>query len=158
MMLPQLGMLGGVPAPRKERIASTIIADAATKVPCTRSGGNVLGRMWRHRMRKKPVPLAKAASTKGSSRKVSTTPRTRRVTRGTSATVIAKITFSMLARVSAINAIAISTAGIDISPSMIRITIASVQRLKPVTRPIRSPNPLASSATLIPTVSDTRAP
>jgi hypothetical protein len=41
---------------------------------------------------------------------------------------------------------------------MIRITIASVHRLKPVTRPMASPNPLASSATLIPTVSETRAP
>ena len=109
-------------------------------------------------MRKKSVPLACAASTKGSSRKVKTTPRTRRVTRGTSATVIAKMTFSRLARVNAINAIAIRIAGIDISPSMIRMTIASVQRLKPVTRPIARPIPLASSATLIPTISDTRAP
>ena len=109
-------------------------------------------------MRTKPVPLAKAASTKGSSRKVSTTPRTRRVTRGTSATVIAKMTFSRLARVSAIRAIAISTDGIDISPSMIRMTIASAQRLKPVTRPISRPRPMLSSATLIPTVSETRAP
>jgi hypothetical protein len=33
--------------------------------------------------------------------------------------------------------------GIDISPSMIRITIASVHRLKPVTRPMTSPRPLA---------------
>src|ERR1700730_14997324 len=96
MMLPQLGILGGVPAPRKERIASTIIADAATKVPCTRSGGKVLGRMCRHRMRKKPVPLAKAASTKGSSRKVKTTPRTRRGARGTSATGILKKIVSKL--------------------------------------------------------------
>ena len=80
------------------------------------------------------------------------------MTRGTSATVIAKMTFSMLARVSAIKAIAIRIAGIDISPSMTRMTIASVQRLKPVTRPIASPSAVLSSATLIPTVSDTRAP
>ena len=58
MMLPQLGMLGGVPAPMKDRIASVIIAAAAMKVPCTSSGGNVLGRMWRHRIAEKPVPLA----------------------------------------------------------------------------------------------------
>ena len=63
-------------------------------------------------------------------------PRTRRVTRGTSATVIAKMTFSRLARVSAISAIAIKTDGIDISPSMIRITTASTQRVNPVTTPI----------------------
>ena len=46
------------------------------------------------------MPEAIAASTKGCSRRLSTTPRTRRVTRGTSETVIAKITFPMLARVS----------------------------------------------------------
>ena len=63
MMLPQLGMLGGVPAPRNDRIASVIIAAAAMKVPCTKSGGNVLGTMWRHKIRVKPVPLAIAAST-----------------------------------------------------------------------------------------------
>ena len=42
--------------------------------------------------------------------------------------VIAKITFCRLARVSAISAIASSTDGIDISPSMTRITTASTQR------------------------------
>ncbi len=109
-------------------------------------------------MRGRLVPLAMAASTNGRSRNVKTTPRTSRLTRGTSATVIAKTTFSRLARVSAISAIAISTAGIDISPSMTRIRIASAQRLKPVTRPIKRPSVVLASATLIPTVSDTRAP
>ena len=84
--------------------------------------------------------------------------RTSRVTRGTSATVIAKMTFCRLARVSAIRAIAISTDGIDISPSMMRITIASTARLNPVTSPMKSPSPVERIATLIPTVSDTRAP
>src|ERR1700744_6209797 len=32
MMLPQLGMIGGVPAPMKDRIASVIMAEAQTKV------------------------------------------------------------------------------------------------------------------------------
>ena len=68
------------------------------------------------------------------------------------------MTFSRLARVNAIRAIAIRIAGIDISPSMMRITMASVQRLNPVMSPITSPTLLASSATLIPTVSDMRAP
>ena len=35
IMLPQLGMLGGDPAPRKLRAASTRIALAHMKVPCT---------------------------------------------------------------------------------------------------------------------------
>src|SRR5438105_8498729 len=34
-----------------DRIASVIIAAAAMKVPCTRRGGNVLGTMWRHKIR-----------------------------------------------------------------------------------------------------------
>src|SRR5579871_2390527 len=88
--------------------------------------------MCRHRMRSARVPLATAASTNGSSRSASTTPRTSRLTRGTSAIVIARMTLPRLARVSAISAIAISTAGIDISPSMTRISNASAQRLKPV--------------------------
>ena len=87
-----------------------------------------------------------------------TTPRTRRVTRGTSATVIAKITFWRLARVSAISAIAIRTDGIDISPSMIRMTTESTQRVNPATTPIARPKAVLSSATLTPTISDTRAP
>ena len=72
--------------------------------------------------------------------------------------MIAKTTFSRLARVSAISAIAISTAGIDISPSMIRMTIASTQRVNPVTTPIARPSAVLKSATLIPTIKETRAP
>ena len=101
-------------------------------MPCTISGATVFGRMWRISVRGRPVPEAIAASTKGCSRSVSTTLRTSRTTRGTSAMVMATITFSMLALVSAISAIASSTGGIDISPSITRITIASSQRMKPV--------------------------
>ena len=72
--------------------------------------------------------------------------------------MIAKITFSMLARVNAIKAIAIRTDGIDINPSIIRMTIASTQRVKPAMTPIARPQVVASSATLMPTISDTRAP
>ena len=72
--------------------------------------------------------------------------------------MIATITFSMLALVSAISAIASSTGGIDISPSITRITIASSQRTKPVTRPIARPTSVLKTATARPTASDTRAP
>ena len=53
---------------------------------------------------------------------------------------MATITLPTLALVSAISAIASSTDGIDIRPSMTRITTASSQRTKPVTRPIASPS------------------
>lgn len=38
MMLPQVGVSGGKPTPRKDRIASTRIAEAQMNVPCTISG------------------------------------------------------------------------------------------------------------------------
>ena len=49
------------------------------------------------------------------------------------------ITFLTLDWLSEISAIASRIAGIAIRPSMIRITIASRRRTKPVTRPIASP-------------------
>ena len=60
---------------------------------------------------------------------------------------MAKMTLPMLAWVSAISAIASRTGGIDISPSMMRMTIASAQRLKPVTRPMARPSAVLSNAT-----------
>src|SRR4029077_9624027 len=45
MMLPQLGISGGTPAPRKLRPASISMAEAQTYVACTISGASVLGKM-----------------------------------------------------------------------------------------------------------------
>src|SRR4051812_11778373 len=158
MTFPQLGTFGGMPAPRKERIASTMMAEAQIYVACTMSGGTVFGRMWRSRMRHTGVPTACAASTNGCSRSVSTTLRTSRVTLGTSAMVMARITLPMLARVSAISAIASSTGGIAIRPSMMRISTASTRRAKPETRPMARPAVVLRNATAKPTISETRAP
>ena len=55
--------------------------------------------------------------------------RTRRTTRGTSGTMIATITLIRPARNSETSAIASRIAGIAISPSIRRITIASTQRM-----------------------------
>ncbi|OIQ66391.1 hypothetical protein GALL_520410 [mine drainage metagenome] len=63
MMLPQLGMIGGVPAPMNDNVASVIIADAQMKVACTMSGANVLGRMCFQTITGARVPEAIAAST-----------------------------------------------------------------------------------------------
>ena len=43
MMLPQVGVSGGMPMPRNDRIASSRIALAQMKVPCTISAGIVFG-------------------------------------------------------------------------------------------------------------------
>ena len=59
MMLPQLGMFGGVPAPMNDKIASVIIADAQTYVACTSSGATVFGSMWRTSMRGVVVPAGR---------------------------------------------------------------------------------------------------
>ena len=72
--------------------------------------------------------------------------------------VIARMTLPTLPRVSAISAIASRIGGIDISPSMKRITMPSAQRTKPETRPMASPTAEAKIATDKPTVSETRAP
>jgi peptide/nickel transport system permease protein len=63
MMLPQVGVSGGMPMPRKDRIASTRIAEAAMNVPWTISGAMVLGRMWRTISSGSLVPCMIAAST-----------------------------------------------------------------------------------------------
>src|SRR5438128_1484007 len=63
MILPQVGLSGGMPTPRKERIASMRIADAAIYVAWTINGGTVLGRMWRAMSGKVGVPTDIAAST-----------------------------------------------------------------------------------------------
>src|SRR5262245_14039467 len=121
MMLPQDGMVGGVPAPIKERIDSTIIALAQIYVACTSIGASELGRMWRRITIGVRVPDADAASTWGCARTDGTRLRTSRETRGTSAMVMATMALPTLARVSAISATASRIGGIDISPSMNRI-------------------------------------
>ena len=72
--------------------------------------------------------------------------------------VIAVMTLPTLPRVSAISAMARRMGGIDISPSMIRMTKPSAQRRKPATRPIAKPATEARKATEKPTRSDTRVP
>ena len=72
--------------------------------------------------------------------------------------VMARMTLPTLPRVSAISAMASRIGGIDISPSITRITMPSARRTKPETRPMASPIAEAISATAKPTVSDTREP
>ena len=72
--------------------------------------------------------------------------------------VMAMMTLPTLPRVSAISAMASRIGGIDIRPSITRMTMPSAQRTKPETRPIASPASEARTATEKPTMSDTRAP
>ena len=61
--LPQVGMSGGRPTPRKLRMASVRMPEAQMKVPCTTSGAMQLGRMWRTMISQVGVPSEIAAST-----------------------------------------------------------------------------------------------
>ena len=128
------------------------------KVACTVIGASVLGRMCFQMIFGTRVPAATAASTYGCSRSDSTTPRTRRETRGTSVMVMAIITLPTLPRVSAISAMASRMPGMDISPSITRITTVSRMRTKPEVRPMNMPMMEAKNATEMPTCSDTRVP
>ena len=71
---------------------------------------------------------------------------------------MARMTLPTLAVVSAISAMASSTEGIDIRPSITRMTMASSQRMKPVTSPIARPTAIENAATAIPTASEMREP
>ena len=78
---------------------------------------------------------------------------------GISAMVMAMMTFCTLPRVSAISAIASRIGGIDIRPSITRMTMASSAADEAGDQADRQcPTSEASSATEKPTVSDTRAP
>ena len=98
------------------------------KVPCTTSGATQFGRMWRSMISSVGVPSEIAASTYGSSRIVSTSERTNRVTRGISGIAIATTTVISEPRHIATSAIAIRIAGIAITPSIKRISKPSSRR------------------------------
>ena len=72
--------------------------------------------------------------------------------------VMAMITFCTLALIRAIMAMASRIAGMAISPSMMRIRMASRVRLYPLSSPITSPRPVLSTATVKPTSSEMREP
>src|SRR5690606_37456539 len=61
--VPSDGWVGGTPTPRKESVASSMMASASPIVPMTRTGPSTLGRMWRIRMRKECTPMMRAAET-----------------------------------------------------------------------------------------------
>src|SRR4030095_15249013 len=60
-MLPQLGVGGGMPSPRKDRLASVRMAVAMYRVPTTTSAYRALGNTWRAITRSCPLPRARAA-------------------------------------------------------------------------------------------------
>ena len=62
-MLPQLGVGGGMPMPRKLRPASVVIATPMLAETITRNGAMHCGATWRSRIRSGDAPTVRAAST-----------------------------------------------------------------------------------------------
>ena len=61
MMLPHVGVSGGMPSPRKLKIASSKIAEPQMNVPWTISGASVLGKTCHQRILCVGVPTDIAA-------------------------------------------------------------------------------------------------
>src|SRR5262250_1359506 len=76
----QVGMSGGKPSPRKDRVDSARMAAATSRVPATMTGPRALGRMWRIIWRKGFAPRLRAASTNSFSRRERNCARTSRAT------------------------------------------------------------------------------
>ena len=74
-MLPQVGISGGTPRPRKLSAASEMIAEAMENVPITTADGNRFGKIWRRMMRVCLAPSDRAASTNSRVRSESACPR-----------------------------------------------------------------------------------
>ena len=65
MMLPQDGLGGCVPMPRKERVASTRIELADHRVISTTMGAAMFGTMWRKMISGVETPEATAGAAQG---------------------------------------------------------------------------------------------
>ena len=80
IMLPQLGVGGCTPRPRKDSPLSSRIALPTPRVAATTAGPSAFGSTWRQSRRGDGTPSAVAASTYGRARTPSTSPRTSRAT------------------------------------------------------------------------------
>jgi hypothetical protein len=90
---PHDGAGGCWPRPRKDRLASAMMAVATVSVACTTSGAKMFGVMWRSRISRFGTPTARAPSTKSSVFTASTWPRVRRTKIGTCERPIAIMAF-----------------------------------------------------------------
>src|SRR5947208_218880 len=91
-MLPQVGVGGGTPTPRKPSAASMTMATPRCVVASTRYGATHWGRTCRRMMRNAEAPLARPASTYAISRTVIATERITRPPKGMRVMAMATIT------------------------------------------------------------------
>src|SRR5713101_6495486 len=95
-MFPQLGAGGGMPMPRKDRVASKLTAVGMYKVARTRTGPSRFGRMSRNMIRQGPAPSDLAASMYSFSFSDRVWPRTMREMPAQEKNVITPITIARL--------------------------------------------------------------
>ena len=74
--VPRDGDVGGAPTPRKDSVASVMMAVATWMVASTSTGPITLGNTWRRMMRRGDTPVTRAACTYSLLRSTSVEPRT----------------------------------------------------------------------------------
>ncbi len=124
-IVPQLGVGGWTPRPRKLSDASAIIAPAMPSVAWTMTEGNAVGSTCRTTIRAERAPSARAACTYSSSRARSTCPRTRRAYPTHPITHSARMTFVRPGPRTATSAIASRMPGNAIRMSIARLIRSS---------------------------------
>ncbi len=158
-MVPQEGVGGCTPSPRKERPASRTIVSPIPSVAATITGAIVFGMRWRTTRRARERPRARPACMNSRSLRLSTSPRTSRVGCGhcvrPSTATIRKIEGSKNAMI----VMRSTSRGKEITMSTNRITTESnLPPTKPETAPSSVPIVIEMLTATNPIVSEMRAP
>src|SRR6218665_1526172 len=166
--VPSEGEVGGAPTPRKDSVASVMIAVATCMVASTSTGPMTLGSTCRRMMRSGATPATRAACTYSLLRSTSVEPRTVRAYCTQPVSEIDRISTpkasdSWACGNSTRPTPAISKAtrmgGKESITSHSRISTASIQPpRKPASRPRDTPSATDSSTETMPTTSEMRAP
>jgi hypothetical protein len=156
---PQLAAGGGLPRPRYASPASAIRTPAIPKVAATSNGDRTFGRIRRARIRCMRLPDERDASTNGSSRTASVTPRTRRVSPNTNTIDSDRMTYFVSRPRMPATASASTSGGNASPPSTTRISALSVlPPTKPENNPITRLTTIAITITETATCSEIQAP
>ena len=166
--MPSDGEVGGAPTPRKDSVASVMMAVATWIVASTSTGPSTLGSTCRRMMRSEDTPVTRAACTYSLLRSTMVEPRTVRAYCTQPVSVIDTIktpsarlsgAFGNTARPTPAISSATRMAGNDNITSHKRISAASTQPpRKPASRPSTTPMTTDRITDANPTASEMRAP
>ena len=166
--VPSEGCVGGTPTPRKDSVASVMIAEATWMVASTSTGPITLGSTWRSMMRADDTPITRAACTYSLLRSTIVEPRTVRAYCTQPGSAMARIStakasvscaFGNSARPTPSISSAIRIDGNDSITSQTRMISASTRPpTKPDSRPSPTPSTTDTTTEARPTSSEMRAP